>query len=67
MQEDLGYEGTVEGVDTIARHTFTNERQPQATSELSYHSLISHPSKPMLRVIFIRRKTKAEELPEKNK
>ena len=26
-----------EGVDTIVRHTFTKERQPQAMSELSYH------------------------------
>ena len=26
-----------EGVDTIARHTITKERQPRAVSELSYH------------------------------
>ena len=37
QQQDLGDEGTAEGVDTIARHTFTNERKPQAMSELSYH------------------------------
>ena len=37
MQEDLGDEGMAVGVDTIARHTFTKERQSQAMSELSYH------------------------------
>ena len=37
MPEDLGDERMAEGVDTIARHTFTNERKPQAMSELSYH------------------------------
>ena len=37
MQEDLGDEGMAEGVDTIARHTFTKERQPQAMLQLSYH------------------------------
>ena len=37
MPEDLGDEGMAEGVDTIAHHTFTKERQPQAMSELSYH------------------------------
>ena len=26
-----------EGVDTVVRHTFTKERQPQAMSEQSYH------------------------------
>ena len=36
MPEDLGDEGMAEGVDTIARHTFTKERQPRAMSELSY-------------------------------
>ena len=40
-----------EGVDTIARHTFTEEWQPQALSELSYHSLISHPSEIMLLLV----------------
>ena len=39
MPEDLGDEGMAEGVDTITRHTFTKERQPQAKSELSYHQL----------------------------
>ena len=36
------------GVDTIARHPFTKERQPQAMSKLSYHqpSLPSCPAKP---------------------
>ena len=37
QQQDLGDEGTAEGVDTIARHTFAKERQPQAMSKLSYH------------------------------
>ena len=37
MPEDQGDEGMAKGVDTIARHTFTKERQPQAMSELSYH------------------------------
>ena len=37
MQEDLGDEGMAEGVDTIACHTFTKERQPQVMSELAYH------------------------------
>ena len=38
MPEDMGDEGMVEGVDTIARHiTFTIERLPQAVEELSYH------------------------------
>ena len=37
QQQDLGDEGTAEGVDTIARHTFIKDRQPQAKSELSYH------------------------------
>ena len=30
MVEDLADEGMAEGVDTIARHTFAKERQPQA-------------------------------------
>ena len=29
--------GMAEGVDPIARHTFVDERQRQAMSELSYH------------------------------
>ena len=37
MQEDLGDGGMAEGVGTIARHTFTKERQLQAMSELLYH------------------------------
>ena len=36
MREDLGEEGMAEGVDTIACHTCTKERQPHAMSELSY-------------------------------
>ena len=35
--EDLRDKGMAEGVDTIARHTFTKEKQPQAALELSYH------------------------------
>ena len=54
MIEDLGDEGMAEGVDTIARHVFTKERQPQ--------SLISNPCKIMLRVILDRLKAKAKEL-----
>ena len=46
MPEDLGDEGMAEGVDTIARPTFTKERQPQAMSEL-FISLISLPIKIM--------------------
>ena len=34
---DLGDKGMAEGMDTITRHTFTKERQPQAVSDLSYH------------------------------
>ena len=60
MPEDLGYEGMAEGVDTIARQTFTEERQPQALSEFSY--LISYSIKIMLRVILSRLEAKAEEL-----
>ena len=37
MAEDLGDEGMAEGVDIIARHAFTKERQPQAMSEILYH------------------------------
>ena len=37
MPEDLGDEEMAEGVDIIARRTFTKGRQPQAMSELSYH------------------------------
>ena len=37
MPEDLGDEGLAEGVDTVACHTFTKERQPQTMSKLSYH------------------------------
>ena len=37
MPEDLGEEGTAKGVDTIGRHTFTKETQPQAMSKLSYY------------------------------
>ena len=59
---DLGNEGMADGVDIIARHTFTKEREPQAMSELSYLRLISHPSKILLRVIFNRLKAKADEL-----
>ena len=61
MPEDLGVKEMAEGVDTVARRTFTKQRQPQAMSELSY-GLMSHPSKIMLRVILNRLKIKAEEL-----
>ena len=37
MPEDLADEGIADGVNAIARHTFTKERKPQAMSELSYH------------------------------
>ena len=37
MREDVGDEGMAEGVDTVARHTFTKERQPQAMLKLLYH------------------------------
>ena len=62
MQEDLGDEGMADGVDTIACHTFTTERQPQAMSELSYHQPNQPSQKIMLRVILSILKPKAEEL-----
>ena len=37
MQKDLGDKGKAEGVDTIACHTFTKERQPRAMYEQSYN------------------------------
>ena len=37
MPEDMKDEEIAEGVDTIARLTFSKERQPQAMLELSYH------------------------------
>ena len=33
-----------EGVNTIARHTFTEDRQPQTMSELSNHDEPNEPS-----------------------
>ena len=59
MQEDLGDEGMAKGVDTVARHTCTKERQPRTVSELSYHqpSQRDHASSCLQRL-----KTKAEEL-----
>ena len=70
MLEDLGDNGTAEGVDTIAGHSVTKERQPQAVSELLYHkpnqpfqqyyvTSYSHPCQDLkLRVIFARLKKK---------
>ena len=37
MPEDLRDEEMAEGMDTIAHHTFTKERQPRAMLELLYH------------------------------
>ena len=51
-----------EGVDTIARHIFTKERQSQAIQKYHAISLISHSSKIMLRVSLSLLKAKAEEL-----
>ena len=53
-----------EGVDTItpSPHTFTKERQPQACENYRTTSLISHPSKVMLRVILNRLKASSWEL-----
>ena len=62
MTEDLGDNGMAEGLNTIARHTFTRERQSQALPDYYTISLIRHPSKIMLRVVFNQLKTKAEEL-----
>ena len=64
MPEDLGDKEVAEGVDTIARHPFTEERQPQAMSKLSYHqpSQPSCPEKTMLRVVLNRLKAKFEEM-----
>ena len=50
-------------MDTIARHAFTKERQPQGQNYRTI-SLISHPSMIMLQVILNRLKAKAEELLE---
>ena len=36
MPEDRGDKGMAEGVDTMVRHTFTKQRHPRATLELSY-------------------------------
>ena len=62
MPEDLGDEGMAERVDTVSRHIFTKQRQPQAILELSYIGLISHPRKIMIRLILNRLKAKAGEL-----
>ena len=51
-----------EGMDTVACHTFTKERQPQAMADLSYQQLISHPSEIMFRAMFNRLRAKAAEL-----
>ena len=59
MPENMEDEGMAEGVDKIARHTFTKERQCQNYRTIS---LTSHPSNVMLRVILNRLKAKAEEL-----
>ena len=45
---DLGDEGMAEGVDTIARHTFTEERQN--LKRYQNYRTISHTSKNMFRV-----------------
>ena len=37
MPEDLGDKGMAEEMATVAHHTSTRKRQPQATSELFYH------------------------------
>ena len=62
MQEDLGDEGMAKIEDTVARHTFTKERQAHAISELSDHQLIRHPSNITLRIVLSRLQTKTEEL-----
>ena len=37
MAEDLGDKGAAQGADTNVRHTLTEGKQPQATSEPPYH------------------------------
>ena len=37
MPDDLGDEEVAEGLGTLIHRTFTEEKQPQAVSELSYH------------------------------
>ena len=61
MQEDLGEEGMAEGVDIITRHTFTQKKgNLRQCKNYTTISLISHPSKTMLRVVLNR--LKAEEM-----
>ena len=62
MLEDLGDEGMAEGVNTIARHIFTKKGNLKQCQNYRSISLISHPSKIMLRVIRDRLKAKAEKL-----
>ena len=51
-----------DGVETIAGHTFTKERQPQAVSDLSDSQPNQHLNEIYLRVIPNPLKVKAEEL-----
>ena len=51
-----------EGVDTIGRHTLPKKANRRQCQNYRTISLISHPSKSMLRVILNRLKVKAEEL-----
>ena len=37
MPEAVGGEGMAEGLDRVACHTLTKERQTQAMSQISYH------------------------------
>ena len=63
MPEDLGDKGMAEGMDTIARHTSLKIGNLKQCQNYRAISLISHPSKIMLLVIFNRPKAEAEELP----
>ena len=62
MPDDLGDEEMAEGVDSIARHTFTKEINLKQRQNYRTISLISHSSKTTVLVILNRLKAEAEEL-----
>ncbi|KAH3699575.1 hypothetical protein DPMN_074533 [Dreissena polymorpha] len=62
MPKDLRGEEVAKGVDPVTGHTPIEKGQPQVVRELPTISIISHPSKVMLRIILNRLKSKAEEL-----
>ena len=62
MQADLGHEGAAKGAETITRHTFTKEKQPEVMSELLYHKPNQPSQQDHARVILNWLQIKAEEL-----